>query len=130
MMYAMALDPSGLLPDDFRGAERILVIDSDTGKRTELNILDHPEGITAILTDLGVSAVITPEMNLMARKAFTVAGIRLYRAFGIVPEKNIELMAHDSLPFLDESGLEYSGGCSPSACSTCASTCSEAANGN
>jgi len=86
------------------------------------NINSKKEGLAEELRRIGISAVISTHMPLMALGFFTESGLTVYKAISENIEENIRLFASNQLKPLTNASVKSSTNCFGS-CSACQTSC-------
>jgi predicted Fe-Mo cluster-binding NifX family protein len=79
-------------------------------------------GLAEVLRQIGISAVISKQMPLMALGFFTESGLAVYRAGSESIEENISLFKANQLELLTSASAQNAGSCSGS-CTACNTSC-------
>ncbi|MDW7694862.1 hypothetical protein R9C00_08915 [Flammeovirgaceae bacterium SG7u.111] len=117
---------SHLTVDEFRNASKACIYDCATKTRDLVSIdqlIKNAGNLTVELKAKGIHTVISPNMSFFSLSLFLDSELKVFKAKGLNLEDNIQLYVENQLePYNRYAGFGVPG-CSPSACSSCASDC-------
>ena len=112
-----------LVAGDFYKAQYYCILDIDTKESSVYSLNDYDSIYLSIseIKKLGIEAIITPNLRLMAAKILFENEIEVYKATAPTVNENMDLFKKGMLRDFTAAMIEQQNSCSPDACSSCAS---------